>query len=72
MNNPETILNKYGIMFKFLREFKGMSKEQLASTTGLTVEQIDNAEKGNYIPTLDLMQLVDYFGFDSDRFLSIF
>ncbi|MBZ5859437.1 helix-turn-helix domain-containing protein [Flavihumibacter profundi] len=72
MYTSETIPNKFGKLIKFLREFKEMTQEQLASATGLTSKQIEDAESGNEIPTLDLMQLVDYFGFDSERFLKLF
>lgn len=50
--------NKFGRKLKSLRKAKGLTQEQLADQTELTVESISNIERGIFGPKFDNLERI--------------
>lgn len=50
--------NKFGRKLKALRKAKGLTQEQLADQTELTVESISNIERGIFGPKFDNLERI--------------
>lgn len=54
----ETLKSQFGKRLQFLRRQAGITQEQLATETGLTVESISNMERGVFGPKFDNLERI--------------
>jgi transcriptional regulator with XRE-family HTH domain len=61
LGNPMSLLKEqFGNRLRFLRAERGMTQEQLADKTGLTIESISNIERGIFAPKFHNLEKIAF------------